>query len=166
MHHQFLAESVDEMLGATGYTDFQGLCLGNGHRVADAIAPQAVTRRYHQLVGFACLHFPSGYHFRRATINLRKRNKLVEHADVEQQEHGGGVPRTLRSKKSFAGIVGVEEVHFAHVANAFVLLAVGLKSNATMEKYFQIGPHFVDAVHACLRQHFFEHGEKPRWHTG
>ena len=39
MHHQFLAESIDEMLGATGYTDFQGLCLGNGHRVADAIAP-------------------------------------------------------------------------------------------------------------------------------
>ena len=131
------------------------------HSVAYAVAPQSVAGRNHQFVGASGLHFPCRDGRGLVLVAVLHRNELIEDANVEQEKHGRGAPVALHGEEALAGVVGVEEVHPAHVAEALVLPAVGFKGYATVEKHLQIGPHVVYAPHPAVLHHSSQHGQKP-----
>ena len=165
VHHQLLAKGVDETAGAARNGDFHGIQLLDGHRVAQAVAPQAVGGRDDKLIGAPCLDFPDGIDFGCLAVAFLDGQEFKENTCVKQQEHRLAVPIALHGKEALAGVVGVQEMHLAHIADLFILLAIRLKGDASMEKHLQIGPHLVDARFAGLFEHFFQHGEEPRRHT-
>jgi hypothetical protein len=87
VHHQFLAESIDEMLGASGDCYFQRHGLLHAHGVADAVSPQTVAGGDYEFVGVSRLHVARGQCLRVVAVDVRQRYEFVEHTEVEQQEH-------------------------------------------------------------------------------
>ena len=140
MDHQFLAEGINETASAPRDFDFDGVELLDGHRVAQAVAPQAVSGCDNQLVGAALFDFPDGIDLGRLAVNILDGDELIEHTHVEQQQHCLAFPVTLHGKEALAGIIGVQEVHLVHVTDGLILLAVRRKSDASVEEDFQIGP--------------------------
>ena len=128
VHHQFFAEGVDEMLGASGYGDFHGVGLFDSYGVAQTVAPQAVARRYDQFVGLAFFHAVDGYSFRVFLVGFRQWNEFIENAGVGDEHHTRRVPRSLYGEKSFGSVVGFEVVHLAAVRDGVILFAVGTEA--------------------------------------
>ena len=165
MHHQFFAKGVDETTGAAGNGNLDRIELFNLHSVAQAITPQAVGCGDNQLIGAPLLDFPDGIDLGSLAFTLLNRQELIEHAHIEQQQHRPARPVALHREEALAGVVGVEEMHLAHVADCLILLPVRLKGNTPVEEDFQIGPHLMQTGFARFLEHLPEDDEKPRGHT-
>ena len=87
VHHQLLAESVDETARAAGYAYAQRVGRLNAHGVAYRVAPQSVGGGDEQRISAALLHLPCRYGVGIAFAALVERHELIEHSCVEQQEH-------------------------------------------------------------------------------
>ena len=165
VHNEFLAESVDEMLGAPRDDELIGSVVGELHRVADDVSPEAGRSGDDHGIVLVQLHLFKTADARIFLADVFQWYKLVENAVVYHQQHGAVGRIALRAEVTFGGVVGLHVVHFIAAYHLFVLFAVGREGHAAVEEDFQIGPHFLQALLAGLLQNVLDEYQHPRRHA-
>ena len=137
VNYKFLAEHIYKMLCTARYDELVRVLARKTYRIANHITPQTAGCRYQH--GIVLAHF----HLRKATylgvlfLELVHRDKLEEDTIVYHQHHGGVGQVVLCTEIALACIVGFYIMHLAATDNLVVLFAIGGKSYASVEEYFQ-----------------------------
>ena len=147
------------MFGAARYANLHRLGGEHFHSVAHAVSPQTSVRGNDQFVVAPGLYLPDGYGlFERAP----QRDKLVEDAQVDEEQHAGRGKIVLHGKEALGGVVGLDVVHAGAGYELPVLFAVGGKADASVEEDFEVGPNLGEVVPTGFRQDVFDEYQKPR----
>ena len=163
--NQFLAEGIDEGLGATGDDELVGVALGEAYHVADDVAPQTAGRRDDHRIVALRLDAPEGNGGRLRTVELVHRDEFEEDAVVYHQTHGSIGRVVLQAKEAFGGVVRLHVVHRRRSDKALVLLAVGREGHTAVEEDLQVGPYVFEVLLAAKLHHAVQDGEHPRGHA-
>ena len=165
VHDELFAEGVDEVLGAARDDEFVGTVVGELHCIADDVSPEAGRSGDDHGIILVQFHLFEATDMRIFLTDILQWYKLVENAVVYHQQHGAVARIALRTEITFGGVVGLYVVHLAAAYHFLVLLAVGREGYATVEEDFQIGPHFLQALLACLLQDVLDEHQHPRRHA-
>ena len=162
VYDELLAEGVDEVLGAPRDDELVGTVVGELHRVADDVSPEAGRSGDDHGVVLVQFHVFKAADARVILADILQRDEFVEDAVVDHQQHGAVGRVALRAEVAFGGIVGFHVVHLAAVDHLLVLFAVGCEGYTAVEEDFQIGPHFLQALLAGLLQDVLDEHQHPR----
>ena len=162
---EFLAEGIDEALGASADDEFVGPRGGEAHRIAYLIAPQSARGRNNDGIVAPSLYLPQRENGCVGAAHLFEGNKLVENAVVEHEQHRQVGRVALETKEAFAGIIGFHIAHTGRAYQLLVLLAVGREGHAAMEEHFEVGPDLVQRGGSCEFHHPRKDGHHPRGDT-
>ena len=157
--HHLLAEGVDVVGGAPGNGNLERTGGNDAHRIADAVAPQAVRRGDHKLVDSSFLHLPRG---ERTAFGSIHRDEFIERVGVHQQPHPFASGARLNAEKALAGVVVLPVAQLR--SQTAVLLAVRAEGYAAVEENLQIRPYLRQRIRPLAGHYALENGQKPRGH--
>ena len=99
-------------------------------------------------------------------VGAAEGEEFVEDADVEEEEHAGGVAAVLDGEEAFGCVVGLEVAHAGGVGDGAVLVAVGAEGDAAVEEYLEVGPDVVDGGGAGAADDLAQDGQEPGGDAG
>ena len=166
VHDELLAKGIDEVLCATRDDEFIRILLSEHDSVANHVAPQSARRTNHHGIVSAHFHALQRHHVgAHVLVQFVQWHKLVEHVVVQHEQHGMVRGVVLDAEETFRSVVGLHVVHARRADNLLVLVAIGCKGDAAVEKHFQVRPHFVERLGTRQLQHAHQHRQHPRRHT-